>query len=158
LLVRREYVTPTFETLASMVGTDLGVSSWLTVEQQMIQAFADCTSDHQWIHIDEARAKEGPFGTTIAHGYLTLSLLPQSQRELAFVPTDVSNTINYGLDKVRFLQPVPAGARIRNRVRLLAATPKGDERLLIKTLNTVELEGCDTPVMIAETLTLLVRE
>ncbi|UCH24749.1 MAG: MaoC family dehydratase [Trueperaceae bacterium] len=150
-------MAPTFETFPSLVGKDLGVSSWLTVGRETIQAFADCTGDHQWIHIDEARAKEGPFGTTIAHGYLTLSLLPRSQRELAFIPADVSSTINYGLDKVRFLQPVPSGARIRNHVRLLAATPKGEGRLLIKILNTVELEGSNTPAMVAETLTLLIR-
>jgi len=143
-------------TLAQFVGKELGVSDWITVDQERINEFADCTGDHQWIHVDVERAKrESPLGSTIAHGYLTLSLLAAMQMELGIVPEGVSQALNYGLDRVRFIAPVKAGARIRNRVVLLAAEPQDKGRFLLKFQNTVEIEDEKKPALIAETLALL---
>ncbi|MFL5802952.1 MAG: MaoC family dehydratase [Roseiflexaceae bacterium] len=144
-------------TIHQFVGRELGVSDWLTVDQERIDQFAACTGDHQWIHVDVERARrESPFGTPIAHGYLTLALLSQFQYAIGVIPPDATQAINYGLDRVRFLAPVKAGARIRNRVVLLAAEDKGGGRLLIKTQNTIEIAGEDKPAMIAETLAMLI--
>lgn len=146
-------------TLGQFVGQELGVSDWLLIDQERINQFADCTGDHQWIHVDVERAKrESPFGSTIVHGYLTLSLLAAMQMELGIIPASVSQALNYGLDRVRFLAPVKVGARIRNRVVLVAVEPQGKGRLLLKTQNTVEIEGETKPALIAETLALLLTE
>ncbi len=146
-------------TLEQFVGQELGVSDWLTVDQERINEFADCTGDHQWIHVDIERAqRESPLGSTIAHGYLTLSLLAAMQIEIGIIPVGVSQALNYGLDRVRFIAPVKAGARIRNRVVLLAVELQGKGRLLLKTQNTVEIEGGTKPALIAETLALLLTE
>ena len=143
-------------TVGQFVGQELGVSDWLPIEQERINEFADCTGDHQWIHVDVERAKrESPLGTTIAHGYLTLSLLATMQMELNLVPEGVSQALNYGLDRVRFIAPVKAGARIRNRVVLLAVEPQDKGRFLLKFQNTVEIENERKPALIAETLVLL---
>jgi len=145
------------ENLTSQVGQELGVSEWLQVDQERINQFADCTGDHQWIHVDVERAKrESPFGTTIAHGYLTLSLLPKLQQSagMSIAPPGVKAAINYGLDKARFIAPVPAGARIRDRITLAAADDKGGGRILITTRHTVEIEGQEKPALIADTLTM----
>jgi len=146
-------------TLGQFVGQELGVSDWLTVDQERINEFADCTGDHQWIHVDIERAqRESPLGSTIAHGYLTLALLAAMLMELNIVPEGVSQALNYGLDRVRFIAPVKAGARIRNRVVLVAIDPQGKGRLLLKTQNTVEIEGETKPALIAEALVLLLTE
>ncbi len=146
-------------TLGQFVGQELGVSDWLTVDQERINEFADCTGDHQWIHVDIERAqRESPLGSTIAHGYLTLALLAAMLMELNIVPEGVSQALNYGLDRVRFMAPVKAGARIRNRVVLVAIDPQGKGRLLLKTQNTVEIEGETKPALIAEALVLLLTE
>lgn len=146
------------DTLNQFIGQELGVSSWFEVDQARIQAFADCTGDDQWIHIDVERAgRESPFGAPIAHGYLTLSLLPTLRKEIGVVPEGVWQAVNYGLDRVRFLTPVKAGVCIRARVVLLAAEAKGPDRWLVTTRNTVEIEGEERPAMIAEVLTLFVR-
>jgi acyl dehydratase len=146
-------------TLEQFVGQELGVSDWLTVDQERINEFADCTGDHQWIHVDIERAqRESPLGSTIAHDYLTLALLPAMLMELGVVPAGVSRALNYGLDRVRFMAPVKAGARIRTRVVLIAVEPQGKGRLLLKTQNTVEIEGETKPALIAETLALLLTE
>jgi acyl dehydratase len=143
-------------TLKQFVGQELGVSPWLTVDQGQINEFADCTGDYQWIHVDVERAKrESPLGSTIAHGYLTLSLLPAMLMEVGIVPAGVSQVLNYGLDRVRFIAPVKAGARIRNRVVLLAAGPQVEGRFLLTFQNTVEIEGGTKPALIAQTLALL---
>ncbi len=143
-------------TISQFVGQELGVSAWVTIDQERINGFADFTGDHQWIHVDVERARrESPFGSTIAHGYLTLSLAASWQYELGIIPADVSEALNYGLDRVRFLTPVKVGARIRDRVVLLAAEQQDKGRLLLKTRNTIEIEGETKPAMIAETLTLL---
>jgi acyl dehydratase len=144
-------------TIGRFVGRELGVSSWLTIDQDRIDRFAACTDDHQWIHVDPERARrESPTGTTIAHGYLTLSLLARFMYELHVVPPDATTALNYGLDKVRFLAPVKVGDRIRDRVGLLEATEKDPGRLLIRTRHTIELEGGERPALLAEALAMLI--
>lgn len=145
-----------FSTVHDFVGRELGVSEWITVDQESINKFAECTGDHQWIHLDRERSeKESPYGTTIAHGFLTLSLLSQLQFEVGISPPDVAQMINFGLDRVRFISPVKSGSRIRDRVVLMSAEEKGEGRVLIKTQNTVEIEDEVKPAMVAEALSLL---
>jgi acyl dehydratase len=144
-------------TIDSCVGRELGVSDWVTVDQARIDAFAACTGDRQWIHVDVERAKrESPFGGTIAHGYLTLSLLAALAIEIGLIPPDASAGLNYGLDKVRFMTPVKAGARVRSRVTLLSAEKKAGGRIIIKTMNELQIEGEEKPALIAESLAMLV--
>ena len=145
------------KTLEDFVGRELGVSNWVVVDQSRIDAFAQCTGDTQWIHVDVERAKrESPFGGTIAHGYLTLSLLAALAIEIGIIPQDASAGLNYGLDKVRFMTPVKAGARVRNRVTLLAVEQKGGGRVVVKTMNELQIDGEDKPALVAETLAMLV--
>ena len=143
----------TFETIAEMaqlVGQEIGLSEWITVTQERIQLFADATHDHQWIHLDVERAKAGPFGTTIAHGFLTLSLLPEMAAS-AFGVREARMGVNYGLNKVRFPAPVPSGSRIRGRFKLLAYEPlDGGAQMTVQV--TMEREGSDKPVCIAESI------
>jgi acyl dehydratase len=144
-------------TIGDFVGRELGVSSWVVVDQARIDAFAECTGDQQWIHVDEARAKrESPFGGTIAHGYLTLSLLGAMAIEIGVVPKDAAAGLNYGLDKVRFMTPVKAGARVRCRVTLVSAEHKEGGRILVKLMNELQIDGENKPALIAETLAMLV--
>jgi acyl dehydratase len=144
--------------LSAFVGRELGVSDWTTVDQRRIDAFAACTGDRQWIHVDVERARrESPFGGTIAHGYLTLALVASLAMEVGLVPADATAGLNYGLDKVRFMAPVRAGARVRNRIVLLSAEQKDGGRVLIKTQNTLQVEGEDKPALIAETLAMLIN-
>ena len=146
-------------TISQYVGEELGVSEWITINQERINDFADFTGDHQWIHVNVERAKrESLFGTTIAHGYLTLSLAAALSMELGIIPAGVSQALNYGLDKVRFLAPVKSGSRVRDRVVLLAAEPQGKGRILLKFRNTIEIEGEAKPALIADALSLLVTE
>jgi acyl dehydratase len=146
-------------TISQYVGQELGVSEWITIDQQRINHFADFTGDHQWIHVDVERAKrESLFGTTIAHGYLTLSLAAALSMELGVIPGGVSEALNYGLDKVRFLAPVKSGSRVRDRVVLLAVEPQGKGRILLKIRNTMEIEGESKPALIADALSLLVTK
>jgi acyl dehydratase len=146
-------------TISQYVGHELGVSEWITIDQQRINHFADFTGDHQWIHVDVERAKrESLFGTTIAHGYLTLSLAAALSMELGIIPAGVSEALNYGLDKVRFLAPVKSGSRVRDRVVLLAVEAHGKGRILIKIRNTIEIEGESKPALIADALSLLVTK
>ena len=136
--------------LQGLVGQELGVSEWMTITQEQINKFADATGDHQWIHIDPERARSGPFGTTIAHGFLTLSLLPEMTAR-AFRVTETRMGVNYGLNKVRFTAPVPVGSRLRSRMQLLEATPiEGGQQLVWQ--NTLEREGSDKPVCVAESV------
>lgn len=142
--------TVTFEELRSMEGHDLGFSEFMTVTQAQINEFAEATHDHNWIHVDEERAKEGPFGTTIAHGFLSLSLIIPMWTELLDVP-NVSTKVNYGLDKVRFVSPVPVGSRIRLHAVITAVTEvTGGLQLAVS--QTVEIEGGTKPAVIAEGL------
>lgn len=146
-------------TISQYVGQELGVSEWVTITQERINDFADFTGDHQWIHVDVERAKrESLFGTTIAHGYLTLSLAAALSMELGIIPAGVSQALNYGLDKVRFLAPVKSGSRVRDRVVLLAAEPQSKGRILLKFRNTIEIEGEAKPALIADALSLLVTK
>ena len=136
--------------LAACVGQEVVVSDWFTVTQQHIDQFAAATGDDQWIHVDAARASSGPFGATIAHGYLTLSLIAGFSMR-SFKVEGVRMGINYGLDKVRFMAPVPVGSRLRARMQLLQATPiEGGMQLAWKT--TIEREGEAKPVCVAEPL------
>ena len=139
--------------IEAFVGRELGVSGWVTMNQQRIDQFAECTEDHQWIHVDAERAKrENPLGTTIAHGYLTLAMLAPSTFEVVVKPAGISQALNYGLDRVRFIAPVRAGSRVRNRIKLLAAEDKGGGRMLLTTENTIEIEGETKPALIATAL------
>ncbi|HET9208630.1 MAG TPA: MaoC family dehydratase [Burkholderiaceae bacterium] len=141
---------PTLASLKARVGEELAVGEWLTVDQAMIDKFAEATGDHQWIHIDRERAAKGPFGTTIAHGFLTLSLLPKLA-ESALKVDDVRMGVNYGLNRVRFPAPVPSGSRIRARIKLLSYEPlDGGAQLVMEV--TMERDGSDKPVCVAETV------
>ena len=134
------------------IGKELGPSDWLTVTQEMIDKFAEATGDHQWIHVDVERAKrELPGGKTIAHGYLTLSLLPRMMPELLKV-TKRSRGVNYGSNKVRFVSPVPAGARVRLRSTIKAVEPVEGNGVRITFEAVIEVEGQQRPAMVAETL------
>jgi acyl dehydratase len=145
----------TLSDLPRFVGNELGVSSWVTVDQSRIDQFAECSGDQQWIHVDVERAKrESPYRAPIAHGYLTLSLVAPLQMEIGAVPSDAGAALNYGLDKVRFLAPVKAGARVRLRVALIDVEKKGGG-VVLKTSNTLEIEGSDKPALIAESLALI---
>jgi len=138
--------------LLQHVGQELGPSEWLTVTQEMIDKFADATGDHQWIHVDVERAKrELPGGKTIAHGYLTLSLLPQLAPTLMKIEKR-RRGLNYGSNRVRFTAPVPAGARVRLRQKLVKVEPVEDNGFRITSEMTVEVEGNARPAMVAETL------
>src|SRR5260370_36388928 len=146
-------------TLASVnefIGRELGVSDWITVDQERINQFADCTGDHQWIHVDVERAqRESPFGGTVAHGYLTLSLLPAMQYSVGTLPDGVKAALNYGADKVRFIQPVKAGARIRYRITRVGAEGKGNGRSTTTTRHTVAIADEAKPASAADTPALL---
>ncbi|MCA0368717.1 MAG: MaoC family dehydratase [Proteobacteria bacterium] len=138
--------------LQGLIGQEVGVSRWIEVTQARIDAFADCTEDHQFIHVDPEAARATPFGGTIAHGFLTLSLASAMSYDAVRPLDGVVMGVNYGFDKLRFLAPVPAGSRIRGRFRLLAADDKGQGRWLLKHELTVEIEGGDKPALIAEWL------
>jgi acyl dehydratase len=144
-------------TLGEFADREIGVSAWVAVDQRRIDEFADCTGDRQWIHVDVERARaESPYGGTIAHGYLTLSLAASLSIEAGVIPADAAAALNYGLDKVRFIAPVKAGARVRNRVVLLAVDRRPDGRVLITLQNTIEIEGEAKPALVAESLAMLV--
>lgn len=139
------------EEIMAAVGEELGTSDWITIEQDRINAFADATGDHQWIHVDEAKAADGPFGTTIAHGFLTLSLLPSFGWQI-YTVDNATVAINYGLNKVRFVNPVPVGSKLRSTAVLSEATDvAGGVHMVV--VQTVEIEGQDKPACVAETVT-----
>lgn len=144
------------KTLHEFVGREIGASGWITVDQPRIDAFAACTGDRQWIHVDVERARrESPYGTTIAHGYLTLSLAASLCIDAGAIPGDAAAALNYGLGKVRFMSPVKAGARVRNRVVLQEASVRPDGKALLTLLNTIEIEGEAKPALVAEALALV---
>ena len=144
----------TTDDLQAMVGRELGVSDWLRIDQGRIDAFADATMDHQFIHVDPAAAAQTPFGSTIAHGFLTLSLIVPLMTGSLPAPQGTVMAINYGLDKVRFLEPVKVDSRVRARTVLQEVADKGGGRWLIKTQVTIEIDGTDKPAMVAEVLTM----
>ena len=144
----------TFQTLselAAFVGQDVAVSDWITITQEQVNLFAQATGDHQWIHVDPEKAKEGPFGGPIAHGFLTLSLLPKFF-ESAFVIVESRMGVNYGLNKVRFTAPVPIGSRLRAHMKLLVCEPIDNQGVQMTWEVRVEREGSAKPVCVAESL------
>jgi acyl dehydratase len=138
--------------LSSLIGTEIGVSRWFEVDQARIDAFAEVTEDRQFIHVDPEAAKATPFGGTIAHGFLTLSLASAMSYDAVQPLGGAVMGVNYGFDRLRFLAPVPAGSRVRGRFKLLSAEDKGGGRWLLKHELTVEIEGGDKPALIAEWL------
>ena len=142
--------------MVNAIGTKFEPSAWIEVSQERINAFADCTEDHQFIHLDEEKAAQTPFGGTIAHGFLTLSLLSKLVEGNGVIPENTVMGINYGFDKVRFLAPVRAGKRVRALVEILDITQKDDNRFLIKQGITVEIEDEATPALVAEWLSMVV--
>jgi len=135
-----------------LVGKELGTGEWKQIDQKRIDAFADVTEDHQWIHVDVDRAKaQSPYGTTIAHGYLTLSLIPAMSKD-NFRFENAKMAVNYGLNKVRFLAAVPSGGRIRARSELVDAAKVDDNTVNLTVRHTVELDGSDRPAAVAETI------
>ncbi|MBX9613169.1 MAG: MaoC family dehydratase [Burkholderiales bacterium] len=146
----------TFQTLselAAFTGQEVAVSDWITITQEQVNQFAQATGDHQWIHVDVERARTGPFGGPIAHGFLTLSLLPRFF-ESSFEVVASRMGVNYGLNKVRFTAPVPVGSRLRARMKLLRCVPIDNEGVQMTWEVTVEREGADKPVCVAESLSL----
>ena len=142
--------------LHERVGLELGASGWEMLDQARIDRFAECTGDHQWIHVDVERARaESPLHATIAHGYLLLSLIAPTTFEVLTRPLGVAQALNYGLDKVRFLSPVKVDSCVRNRIKLLSIEDKGNGRTLIATENTIEVEGEARPALIAGALVLV---
>lgn len=145
------------DALRRLVGEEVGVSDWVLVDQAMIDDFARMTGDHQWIHVDQARArKESPFGDTIAHGYLTVSLMTRLSYEIGAWPDHLGAIINYGIDRLRFLSPVKVGARVRLRSVLGAVEDRPDGSLLLRNNAQIEIEGVEKPALVADTLVLLV--
>ena len=142
--------------LKDYIGKELGHSEWLTVDQQRVNQFADCTGDHQFIHIDAEKAAQTPFGGTIAHGFLSLSLLPMLSGDLMVVPEGTRMGVNYGLDSLRFIQPVRVGSRVRLGLTLIDAYEKNPGQWLLKARAVMEIEGSEKPAYIAETLALCV--
>ena len=142
------------QSVLDAVGQDLGVTDWVPITQHRINTFADATGDHQWIHVDPERAKEGPFGTTIAHGYLTLSLanlfLPQLVRY-----EDLKMGVNYGCDRVRFPSPVPVNARVRGHGEVMSAEPVKGDGVQVTVRITVQIEGSDRPACVVDTISRL---
>jgi acyl dehydratase len=143
------------EDIRSRIGEEIGVSGWLTVDQDRISAFADATEDRQFIHVDPEAAALTPFGGTIAHGFLTLSLLSRMAPEVVLIPDTTKMVVNYGLDRARFLAPVRSGKRVRGRFRLESVDEKSPGQMLLRHDVTVEIEGEDKPALSAQWLTLL---
>lgn len=141
---------PHLADLAALAGHDIGTSDWLLIDQARVNLFAEATGDHQWIHTDPVRAASGPFGAPIAHGFLTLSLLPLLF-ESAFAIADVRMGVNYGLNRVRFVSPVRVGSRVRGRFKLVSFEPlEGGAQLTVEA--TIELDGSARPACVAETV------
>jgi acyl dehydratase len=142
--------------LNDYVGTEIGVSDWMTIDQDRINAFADATLDHQFIHVDPEAARMTPWGTTIAHGFLTMSLIPHLTLFTGIVPEGTVMAINYGSDKIRFLEPVKVDSEIRARTVLKEVTEKGPGRILFTTKVTVEIKDNEKPALVADTLSMFV--
>ena len=143
------------EEIRDRIGQEVGVSGWLTMDQQRIDEFAESTEDRQFIHVDPEAAARTPFGTTIAHGFLSLSMLSRMAAEVMLIPDSTKIAVNYGLDRVRFIAPVKSGKRIRGRFRLDSVEEKAPGQLLFRHTVTVEIEGEEKPALTAEWLGLL---
>ncbi len=142
----------TREKLAQFIGKQLAADEWLEIDQARIDGFAEVTGDHQFIHVDPVAARDTPYGSTIAHGYLTLALLPQLLEPISLQPAGVAWGINYGLDRLRFLNPVHVGAAVRAVSTLLLIEDRGPDRMLMKSQVTVEIRDVERPALVAETL------
>jgi acyl dehydratase len=142
------------EKIKERIGSELGVTDWFQMDQERIDRFADCTNDHQWIHVDREKAAKGPFGQTIAHGYLTISLLPHFSAGISVVPEGTMMAINYGMNKLRLVNPVKSNARIRDRIVLTDVVEKEGGRILVTTTHTIEIEGEEKPAVVAEVLSM----
>ncbi len=143
------------KSLEKSIGKEIFLSDWTQVTQEQINQFADSTKDHQWIHVDLEKAAKGPFGQTIAHGYLTLSHLPFFSYQVPLKMEGVVMSINYGLDRVRFLNPVVSGAKIRDRIVLTGLEEKPGNRLLMIQTHTIEIEGQEKPACVAQALAMI---
>ena len=143
------------EKLVDYVGQDIGSSEWFEVDQDRIDMFADATLDHQFIHVDEEKATP-LFGSTIAHGFLSLSLIPHLTSQAVLAPENLKMVFNYGLDKVRFINPVNVGCKVRTHSKCVSVEDKGDGRYLMKTEVSMEIEGVEKPAYIAETLSMFI--
>lgn len=150
-VIRMKQTFQTLEDLAACVGQEVAVSDWITITQEQVNLFAEATGDHQWIHVDVERAKAGPFGAPIAHGFLTLSLLPRIY-ETSFSVVESRMGVNYGLNRVRFMSPVPVGGRVRGRMKLLTSEPIANDGLQMTWETTIELEGSPKPACVAESV------
>ena len=140
--------------LKDYVGKELGNSDWLTIDQERINLFAEATGDFQFIHVDPVKAAQTPFGSTIAHGFLSLSLIPKLMEDLLLLPEGLKMVVNYGLDSVRFIQPVKVNSRVRLSVKMGEVTEKKPGQWLMKAIATLEIEGQEKPAYIAESLSL----
>ncbi|UZE29817.1 MaoC family dehydratase [Pseudomonas asplenii] len=140
--------------LNDYVGKELGRSEWFTIDQERINLFAEATGDYQFIHVDPVKAAQTPFGSTIAHGFLSLSLMPKLMEDILILPEGVKMVVNYGLDSVRFIQPVKVDSRVRLKVDLVSAVEKKTGQWLLKATATLEIEGQEKPAYIAEPLSL----
>jgi len=145
-------ITLRVEELKDQVGKELGTSSWVPIEQDRIDKFAEATGDHQWIHVDPEKAKDGPFGSTIAHGFLTLSLIPALAWEV-YTIEGARLSVNYGLNKLRFITPVKVGSRVRAHLSVASVDEVPGNALQVAMTVTIELEGAEKPAAVAETLT-----
>lgn len=145
----------TLEILQDFVGKEIGLSDWMEITQERINAFAEATEDRQWIHVNPLKAKFGPFRQTVAHGFLILSLLVHLSSKIELFQNGVKFVTNVGLNHLRFITPVPAGSKIRNRCKLKAAAGKGDGKIMLTIENTVEIQGTEKPALVAEILALI---
>jgi len=141
----------TLQDLSACVGQEVAVSDWITITQEQVNQFAEATGDHQWIHVDVEKAKKGPFGAPIAHGFLTLSLLPLFFQNAVEV-VQARMGVNYGLNRVRFMSPVPVGSRLRARMKLLSSEPIDNDGVQMVWETTIELEGAAKPACVAESV------
>ena len=151
-------MTNTFKAadLPGMIGTEIEPSPWLKITQERVNQFADATNDHQYIHVDPERAKLSPFGGPIAHGFLSLSLLPDLNSQTPAMPEDAMTVINYGSDKVRYLQPVAVDSKVRGHAKLLEVSEKAPGQILIKTGISIEIDGQEKPALVAEILSMFI--
>jgi acyl dehydratase len=146
------------DNIEAFIGKEIGVTEWMTIDQDRIDRFAEVTEDRNPLHVDAAVAAKGPYGKTIAHGFLTLSLLSHFAYQNKLLPGGIAYGINFGFERVRFMTPVPAGSRIRNRQTLLGAADKGEGRYVIRTRNAIEIEGAPTPALVADWLCIFMRD
>lgn len=146
----------TLTEIVAYTGQELGKSEWLCIDQQRVDAFADCTDDRQWIHVDPERSAAGPYGRTVVHGLLLLSLIPHLSRNIALIPHGAVMAVNYGVNRARFIRPVPVGSEIRDTIVQLSVTDKGDGKILLTNQHTLHIRGEAVPACVVEMLRLWV--